>query len=49
MRGYPYMNMEVTVKNILSMLENVGFKMREIVKVYHLGVMKLLPLAPASL
>jgi ubiquinone/menaquinone biosynthesis C-methylase UbiE len=47
MIGYPYINMEVTIKNALSMLEETGFKLKEIVKVYHLGIMKLLPQAPA--
>ena len=47
MIGYPYINMEVTIKNALSMLKEAGFKLRETLKVYHLGIMKLLPLAPA--
>jgi len=47
MIDYPYVNMEVTIKNTLSMLQKAGFKLKEIVKVYHLGIMKLLPLAPA--
>ena len=41
MIGYPYINMEV------SMLKKARFKLRETLKVYHLGIMKLLPLAPA--
>jgi len=41
---YPYINMS---KNTLLILQKSGFEMEEIVKVYHLGVMKLLPLAPA--
>jgi ubiquinone/menaquinone biosynthesis C-methylase UbiE len=47
MIGYPYINMEVTIKNALSTLQRAGFKPRETVKVYHLGIMKLLPIAPA--
>jgi len=47
MTGYPYINMEVTIKNALSMLQKAGFKLKETVKIYHLGIMKLLPLAPA--
>jgi len=47
MIGYPYINMEVAIKNALSMLQKAGFKPRETVKVYHLGIMKLLPIAPA--
>jgi ubiquinone/menaquinone biosynthesis C-methylase UbiE len=47
MIGYPYINMEVTIKNSLSMLQKAGFKLEETVKVYHLGIMKLLPQAPA--
>jgi len=47
MIGYPYINMEVTIKNALLMLENAGFRLEETVKVYHLGIMKFLPQAPA--
>jgi len=47
MIGYPYINMEVIIKNALSMLQKAGFKLKETVKVYHLGIMKLLPQAPA--
>jgi ubiquinone/menaquinone biosynthesis C-methylase UbiE len=47
MIGCSYVNMEVTIKNALSMLEEAGFKLKETVKVYHLGIMKLLPQAPA--
>jgi len=47
MMNYAYINFDVTVKNALLMLQKSGFELREIVKVYHLGVMKLLPLAPA--
>jgi len=47
MTGYPYINMEVTIKNALSTFQRAGFKLKETVKVYHLGIMKLLPIAPA--
>jgi SAM-dependent methyltransferase len=47
MIGYPYINMEVTIKNALSMLQKAGFKLKETVKIYHLDIMKLLPIAPA--
>ena len=47
MIDYPYVNMEVTIKNALLMLENAGFRLEETVKVYHLGIMKFLPQAPA--
>jgi len=47
MIGCPYINMEVTIKNALSMLQNAGFKLKETVKIYHLDIMKLLPIAPA--
>jgi ubiquinone/menaquinone biosynthesis C-methylase UbiE len=47
MMDYAYINFDVTVKNALLMIQKSGFKLREIVKVYHIGVMKLLPLAPA--
>jgi len=47
MIGYPYVNMDVTIKNALLMFQDIGFKLKEMVKVYHLGVMKLLPFSPA--
>jgi len=47
MIDYPYVNMEVTIKNALLMLQKTGFKLKETLKIYHLGIMKLLPLAPA--
>jgi SAM-dependent methyltransferase len=47
MMDYVYINFDTTVKNTLLMLQKSGFELREIVNVYHLGVMKLLPLAPA--
>jgi len=45
--NYPYVNMEVSVKRILSTFQFSGFGIRELVKVYHLGLMKLLPVPPA--
>jgi hypothetical protein len=47
MIDYPYINMSVMIKNALLMLQKSGFELEKTVKVYHLGVMKLLPLAPA--
>jgi len=47
MINYPYINMEVTIKDVLSMLKKARFKLRETLKVYHLGIMKLLPSASA--
>ena len=47
MIGYPYINMKVTIKNTLSMLKKAGFKLKETSKIYHLSIMRLLPLAPA--
>jgi len=47
MIDYPYINMKVTIKNALLMLKNAGFRLEETVKVYHLGIMRLLPIAPA--
>ena len=34
-------------KNALSTFQRAGFKPKEMVKVYHLGIRKLLPIAPA--
>jgi len=47
MIGYLYVNMDVTIKNALLMFQDIGFKLKEMVKVYHLNVMKLLPFSPA--
>ena len=47
MMNYAYINFDVTVKNALLMIQKSGFELEETVKVYHLGIMKLLPLAPA--
>jgi len=47
MIDYPYVNMEVTIKNALLMLKNAGFRLEEMVKIYHLGILELLPQAPA--
>jgi hypothetical protein len=47
MIGYSFINMEVTIKNTLSILLEAGFELKETVKVYHLGIMKLLPWPPA--
>ena len=47
MMNYAYINFDVTVKNTLLMLQKSGFELMKTVKVYHLGIMKLLPSAPA--
>jgi len=47
MIGYSYINMEVTIKNALSMFQKADFKLKKTMKVYHLDIMKLLPIAPA--
>jgi hypothetical protein len=47
MMDYLYINFDVTIKNALLMLQKSGFKLEKTVKVYHLGIMKLLPLASA--
>jgi len=47
MMDYAYINFDVTVKNALLILQKSGFKLEKAVKVYHLGIMKLLPVAPA--
>jgi hypothetical protein len=47
MMNYAHINFDVTVKNILLMLQKSGFELEKTMKVYHLGIMKLLPSAPA--
>jgi hypothetical protein len=47
MIDYSYINFDVTVKNALLILQKSGFKLEKAVKVYHLGIMKLSPVAPA--
>jgi hypothetical protein len=47
MMDYGYINFDVTLNNALLMLQKSGFKLEKTVKVYHLGIMKLLPTAPA--
>jgi ubiquinone/menaquinone biosynthesis C-methylase UbiE len=47
MMDYAYINFDVTVNNTLLMLQKSGFKLEKTLKVYHLGIMKLLPIAPA--
>ena len=43
MINYPYINMEVAIKNVLLMPKKAGFKPKETLRVYHLDVIKLLP------
>jgi len=45
--NYPFVNMKVNIKKILLLLQEEKFKIREIKKVYHLTIMKLLPIAPS--
>jgi ubiquinone/menaquinone biosynthesis C-methylase UbiE len=47
MTNYAYINFDDTVKNTLLMLKKSGFELEKTVKVYHLGITKLLPSAPA--
>jgi hypothetical protein len=47
MMDYAYINFDITIKNALLMLQKSGFELEETVKVYHLGIMKLLPQASA--
>lgn len=47
MLNYSYVNMEVTINYALTLFEAWGFKLKERVDVYHLNIMKLLPIAPA--
>jgi predicted SAM-dependent methyltransferase len=46
--NYPlFVNMKVNIKKTLLLLQEEKFKIREIKKVYHLTIMKLLPIAPS--
>jgi hypothetical protein len=40
-------NMEVNLKEILLLLQEEKFRIKEIKKIHHLNVMKLLPIAPS--
>jgi len=45
--NYPYVNMKVTIKYALNSLYKAGFRIIRVMRVYYLGVMKLLPMAPS--
>jgi len=44
--NYGYVNMEVTVNYVLRLFKRIGFELRS-VKLYHLSIMKALPIAPS--
>lgn len=39
--------MKATVKYVLNLLRKKGFSLKKTVKIYHIGIMKLLPVAPS--
>ncbi len=45
--NYPYVNMKVTIKYALTLLYETGFRIHRVMKVYHVGIMKLLPMPPS--
>ncbi len=45
--GYSYVNMNVTFKFVLWIIQKTGFRIKKVVKVYHLHVMKPLVVPPA--
>jgi len=45
--NYTFVNMEVNLKKILLLLQEEKFRISEIKEVYHLNIMKLLPIVPA--
>ena len=47
MIGYAYINMNVTIKQAVKILINEGLKMEKSLKLYHLKIMKILPIAPS--
>jgi ubiquinone/menaquinone biosynthesis C-methylase UbiE len=47
MLDYVYINMSVTVNQALGLLLNEGLRLDKSLKLYHLKVMKLLPIAPS--
>lgn len=44
---YAYVNMNLTIKSTLNILLSVGFTLRKTMKIYHIGIMRLVPWAPA--
>ncbi len=47
MLDYAYINMNVTIKHALKLLLNEGLRLDKSLKLYHLKIMKLLPIAPS--
>ena len=47
MLDYAYINMRVTVKEALKLLLSEGLRLEKSLKLYHLKIMKLLPIAPS--
>lgn len=45
--GYPYVNMDLTIKRALNLLSERGFTLRKIEKIYHVKGMRLIPWAPS--
>jgi SAM-dependent methyltransferase len=45
--NYPYVNMKVTVKHVLTLLCKSGFSVNQITKLYHTSIMRMLPMAPS--
>lgn len=45
--NYPYVNMKVSIKYFLTLINNMNFSLRETIKIYHLEIMKLFPIAPS--
>jgi len=44
---YDYVNMDLTVKHALKLFLRAGFTLRKQRKIYHVGIMKLVPWPPA--
>ncbi len=45
--NYSYVNMKVTIKYALALLYKTGFRIIKTMKVYHVSIMKLLPMSPS--
>ncbi len=45
--NYSYVNMKVSIKKVLKLLQQREFRIIKIKKIYHLNIMKLLPVAPS--
>ncbi|MBO3840038.1 MAG: class I SAM-dependent methyltransferase [Thermoproteota archaeon] len=44
---YAYVNTDLTIKCALKLLFTKGFVLRKVMKIYHAGVMRIMPWAPA--